>query len=128
MKLANPNKRSTEEWWGRTPDTPFPDYVRLRIAERDRWICQCGCETPIHPTRDAWDTDHKNAIVNGGENRESNGATYHRKHHQQFKTPADLAEKSDRYAKQRRHFGMKKGGTIPYRRFNGTAVYPKGRR
>lgn len=108
MKLANPKKRATEEWRGKSPDTAFPDYVRLRIAERDGWICQCGCMQKIEPTIDAWDTDHKVAIVNGGENRESNGATYFRKHHQQIKTPADLREKSERYRSQRRHFGMKK--------------------
>jgi 5-methylcytosine-specific restriction enzyme A len=133
--------RSTKEWIGKTPDTPFPSRVRVRIFDRDGGRCQCGCSRLIRPG-ESWQTDHRIALINGGQNRESNGCTLLTEHHK-VKTGADLAEKSAVYARRSRHVGAKrkaKGrpllGTVASgirKPFNGPPVYrdtgkPVGRR
>jgi 5-methylcytosine-specific restriction protein A len=113
--------RSVPEWIGKTDDAPFPPRVRLRIFERDKGVCQCGCGIQIRPG-DKWQTDHKIALVNGGENRESNGRTILTEHHK-GKTAEDVAEKSRTYRVKARHLGIKKRRrTIPGRRFNGDPI------
>lgn len=113
--------RSVPEWIGKTDDAPFPPRVRLRIFERDKGVCQCGCGIQIRPG-DKWQTDHKIALVNGGENRESNGRTVLTEHHK-GKTAEDVAEKSRTYRVRARHLGMKKPRTIRrWRKFDGTIV------
>lgn len=97
--------RTLEEWHGRTPDTPVPPRVRIRIFERDKGRCQCGCKVRIRPGM-AWQTDHIIAIINGGENRESNLRTLLTAHHAP-KTAADVAEKSAVYRIKLVHLGMK---------------------
>lgn len=93
--------RAVEEWIGATPDTRIPPRVRLRVFYRDSGICQCGCTRLIH-AGEKWQTDHKIALVNGGENRESNLRTLLTKHHA-TKTAEDVAEKS-RVARKRAKF------------------------
>lgn len=113
--------RSVEEWRGKTADSPIPPRVRLRVFERDGGICQCGCEMVIFPG-DKWQTDHTVALINGGENRESNLRTLLVKHHAS-KTAADVAEKSRVNRKRAAHLGIKKRRrTIPGRKFDGTPV------
>lgn len=97
--------RRVTEWIGSTPDSKIPDRVRLRVAERDGWICQCGCGRAILPW-DKWETDHTRALVNGGENRESNLRTLLLQCHQ-LKTAQDIAEKSKVYRVKRRHRGLR---------------------
>jgi 5-methylcytosine-specific restriction endonuclease McrA len=98
--------RSTKEWIGKTPDTPVPLHVRVRQFERDEGICQCGCDRPIFPG-DKWETDHTTAIINGGENRESNLRTLLGACHK-AKTKQDVAEKAMVYRKRAAHLGLKK--------------------
>lgn len=97
--------RSVPEWIGKTPDTKIPDRVRLRVAEGDRWCCQCGCGREILPW-EAWQTDHTIALVNGGENRESNLRTMLTEHHRS-KTAQDVSEKSRTYRVKKRHRGLR---------------------
>ncbi len=114
--------RSVPEWIGKTPDEPFPPRVRLRIFERDGGKCQCGCNRVIR-AGDKWDTDHAIAIVNGGENRESNGRTILTEHHK-VKTKSDLKIKSKTARVRGRHLGVKKLRSIrSWRKFDGTPVY-----
>lgn len=98
--------RSVPEWIGKTSDSNIPDRVRMRVAERDGWRCQCGCDRDILPW-ESWDTDHKKALVNGGENRESNLRTLLTEHHR-LKTAQDVSEKSKIYRVKKRHRGLRK--------------------
>lgn len=98
--------RELPEWIGKTDDTPIPPRVRARVFERDKGICQCGCTIKIQAGM-SWDTDHAIAIINGGENRESNLRTLLTAHHKQ-KTMADVQEKSRVYQKRLKHIGLKK--------------------
>ncbi len=62
--------RSLPEWIGTTPDTSIPPRVRLRVWERCEGRCgECGRK--ITPS-DTWIVEHLTALINGGQNRESN--------------------------------------------------------
>jgi 5-methylcytosine-specific restriction protein A len=98
--------RSTDEWIGKTDDTPFPPRVRLRTFERDGGRCQCGCNRLIR-VGEKWQTDHIKALINGGENRESNARTILTEHHKE-KTAEDVAEKSVTYRKKSKNLGIRK--------------------
>jgi 5-methylcytosine-specific restriction protein A len=110
--------RSVPEWIGATPDTPVPGRVRVRQYERDNGRCKCGCNRKIM-AGEAWDTDHKIALINGGQNRESNLTTLLTEHHQKIKTPRDVQIKSKTYRMQKRHLGIRKRSTFPGSRDSG---------
>ena len=111
--------RAIDEWIGQTSNSRIPPRVRLRVFYRDSGICQCGCQRLIH-AGEKWQTDHRIALVNGGENRESNLRTLLAKHHA-TKTKADVAEKSRVYRKRSSHLGIKKPRAITrWRRFDGS--------
>jgi 5-methylcytosine-specific restriction protein A len=119
--------RAVEEWIGKTPDSPAPPRVRLRVFDRDKGICQCGCTRKIRPG-DKWETDHIVAIINGGENRETNLQTLLEQCHD-IKTGRDVATKSDTYHKRARHLGLKRtrsplpgGKNSPWKRKIGGGV------
>lgn len=98
--------RSTAEWIGKTDDERPPDRVRVRVYLRYGGRCQCGCDRLIL-TGELWNADHKIAIINGGENRESNLVPLIEAHHR-VKTRADVAMKSVTYESRKRHLGLKK--------------------
>lgn len=62
--------RKVPEWIGETANTKIPRRVRTRTFERFGGICH-RCERKIHTGED-WILEHMQALVNGGENRESN--------------------------------------------------------
>lgn len=111
--------RSVAEWKGKTDDTPVPNRVRLRVFLRHDGICHC-CGRKIY-SGDAWVCDHVVAIVNGGENRESNLKPLCDWCDKKVKTPDDVAKKSLTYRKQSAHLGLrkKKGPPIPGSRRSG---------
>lgn len=91
--------RSTPEWIGKTDDTPVPPRVKLRVFETHGGIC---AETGVKIRGgDIWDCDHEIALINGGENRESNLRPVLRTAHRE-KTKADVAikVKNDRVRKK----------------------------
>lgn len=96
--------RVTAEWIGKTDDAKAPPRVQLRTFLRFKGRC-VACETMITRRRD-WQLDHKVALINGGENRESNLQLLctgcHRK-----KTRADVAAKAATSKTQKRHLGIK---------------------
>lgn len=106
--------RTVEEWIGKTDDTPVPDRVKLRVLKKFDRICQCGCGKTIRPG-DGWRCDHKIAIINSGENRESNLQPLLLKCDIEVKLPADLAEKKASYKTQKSHYRIKraKGRPMP---------------
>lgn len=62
--------RSVPEWTGRTPDAKIPARVALRVFEREGGICYLS-GIKIRPGM-KWELDHRIALINGGEHRESN--------------------------------------------------------
>ena len=94
--------RAVPEWIGKTHDAKIPPRVRLRIFERENGVCHLSGRK-IMPG-EPWDLDHKLALVNGGEHRESNLFPALRDKHK-IKTAADVAEKAKRNAVAARHVG-----------------------
>lgn len=111
--------RTVPEWIGATPDSAIPPRVRVRVFERFKGKCQCGCGRKIL-TGEAWHCDHITALCNSGEHRESNLRPLLVTHHA-LKTGDDVAEKSRIYAKKSRHLGIRKPRTIcGWRLFDGS--------
>ena len=97
--------RALPEWIGRTPDTPVPPRVRVRVFDRYEGRCCCGCNRKIM-AGEKWDCEDTIAIINGGERRESNLKPWLSEHHPK-KTAQDVAEKSRVYRKRMKHLGIK---------------------
>lgn len=94
--------RRVPEWIGKTPDAKVPPRVRLRVFMDYEGRCWLSGRkiAPGEP----WDLDHKVALANGGEHRESNLAPALKDKHR-AKTAADVAEKSSVYRKASKHHG-----------------------
>lgn len=95
--------RAVEEWIGATPDTPAPPRVRLRRFDHFNGVCQLTFRK-IRPG-DKWELHHAKALINGGENRESNLVPVLKAAHK-LETAANVAEKSRVYAKRLKHVGI----------------------
>lgn len=109
--------RSVEEWIGKTDDTPIPPRVKLRVFEAHGGVCHIA-KRKIR-AGEPWDCDHVKAIINGGENRESNLAPALRDKHRE-KTAEDVAEKARIARKRAKHLGITKPKRPwPSRGFNG---------
>lgn len=89
--------RDTKEWIGRDDNHRAPGKVRdrLRLAFPNCYLCTRKIETG-----EPMALDHVVALINGGENRESNLRPVHQACHA-TKTAADVAEKA-RIAKKRK--------------------------
>ncbi len=97
-------RRSVPEWIGKTSDTPVPARVMLRVFERYDGVCHIT-ERKILPG-EKWDCDHKDAICNGGENRESNLRPALKQPHRD-KTREDVAVKARDDRIRKKHLGIK---------------------
>jgi 5-methylcytosine-specific restriction protein A len=94
--------RSVKEWIGKTDDAPFPPRVRLRILDRFAGNCaSCGKHIVGRFT-----CDHIVALINGGENRESNGQPLCRDC-TKLKDKADVSVKSKTAAVRKARHGLK---------------------
>lgn len=102
--------RSVEEWIGKTPDSPVPPRVRLRVFERHGGRCHISGRKIA--AGEPWDLDHIVALVNGGEHRESNLAPALRDKHR-VKTAADVAEKASVRKRALSHRGIRKPSRFP---------------
>lgn len=119
--------RKVPEWIGKTPDTPAPSRVRLRVFETHNGKCYLTGRK-ITPA-DKWELDHKVALINGGENRESNLAPALKSAHQK-KTREDVAMKAKDRRIRQKHLGIApKKATLPgskqskfKRKMDGTVV------
>lgn len=96
--------RTVAEWIGRNDDTPAPPRVRLRVFEAYGGRCHWSGQK-IQPG-DSWDLDHIRALINGGENRETNLAPILRGKPHKDKTAADVAEKSKVARVRQKHLGI----------------------
>lgn len=92
--------RKVDEWIGKSPDTPVPARVKVRVFEAHGGRCHISGRKI--QAGDAWDLDHVLALKNGGENRESNLAPALRTEHRK-KTRSDMALKK-KIARVRKKF------------------------
>lgn len=95
--------RALPEWVGKSPDTPVPPRVRLRVFERYGGKCYLSGRK-IMPG-DRWEIEHVKALIMGGENRESNLAPALAAPHRE-KTNRDLADKSKADRVRKKHLGI----------------------
>ncbi len=96
--------REVPEWIGKTPDTKIPARVQARVFERHGGRCHITGRKIL--ASDTWETDHVLAIINGGENRESNLAPALTSPHRK-KTDADLKIKSKTARVRNKFLGIK---------------------
>jgi len=94
--------RDVQEWIGRTHDTKAPPRVRQRCFDKSKGTCHL-CKLPIK-TGESWELDHVKALINGGENRETNLAPAH-SHCHLAKTKGDVAEKKKVHRVRGKHIG-----------------------
>ena len=117
--------RNLPEWIGKTDTTPAPPRVKARIVLAQDGICACGCGQKLGQSGEGIEFDHAQALILGGENRETNLRALRSRCHK-AKTAEDVAQKSTEARKRAKHLGLKKTTRkIPYRRFDGTPVWPK---
>ena len=96
--------RSVDEWIGKSDDDVPPPRVRVRVFDRCKGRCGI-CKRRIR-AGEAWTLEHLEALILGGENRESNlGVTCD--WCLPAKNKADVGKKSTIYRKRRKHLGVK---------------------
>jgi 5-methylcytosine-specific restriction protein A len=95
--------RALEEWVGKTPDTKIPDRIKDRVW--DDCGSRCHRCTRLHRGEPGWIIEHLKALINGGENRQSNlclSCPWCKTE----KDAEDVAEKSASYAVRKKHRGI----------------------
>jgi 5-methylcytosine-specific restriction enzyme A len=95
--------RTVPEWTGETPETAVPPRVKIRVFDAHGGRCHWSGKKI--GAGDRWDVDHVRALINGGENRESNLAPILREKHKQ-KTARDVDEKSKVARLRAKHLGL----------------------
>jgi len=110
--------RAVPEWIGKTPDTKVPPHVRARIFKAHGGKCYLSGR--IIRAGEPWELDHPIALVNGGENRESNLAPALKDKHRE-KTKADVAEKATVARKFAKNIGIRKPSRLKGQRFRPSA-------
>jgi 5-methylcytosine-specific restriction protein A len=106
--------RAVPEWIGKTPDTPIPPRVKDRVFDRYEGRCYLSGRTIRRG--EPWDAEHIIAIINGGENRESNLAPALKDKHKE-KTKIDVAIKSKNYRVRTKSRGQKRPSRLQGRQF-----------
>lgn len=102
--------RSVPEWIGKTDDTPVPDRVKLRVFEKYEGKCYLS---GIRLTPGTWEVEHIQAIINGGENRESNLAPVSKGKVHQAKSREDVKIRAITYRKKKANIGLRKKSRMP---------------
>ncbi|MCV6826031.1 MULTISPECIES: HNH endonuclease [Halocynthiibacter] len=96
--------RSVPEWIGKTPDTPVPPRVKLRVFEAHGGRCYLSGRKIT--AADKWELEHVLALSLGGENRESNLAPALKSEHKK-KTARDVAQKAKNARVRKKHLGLR---------------------
>ena len=110
--------REVPLWVGKTPDSQVPARVRLRVFEAHGGRCWISGRK-IMPG-EAWELDHRIALINGGTHSEDNLAPALKAAHR-AKTDADLRTKSKIARVRKKHLGLiPKGWGKRSRKMNGT--------
>ncbi len=117
--------RQVPEWIGERDDQAIPARVKVRVFDACGGRCVLCTLQVRGKLRPAY--DHKEALINRGQHRESNLQLLCENCHA-LKTKIDVAEKSQMYHKRVKALGLKpKRRTIGGRKFDGTPVPPKWR-
>lgn len=113
--------RAVDEWVATNDNQAIPARVKIRVFDRASGVC-AECTLQIAgKLRSAY--DHIQALINGGQHRESNLQLLCVPCHA-VKTKADVAEKSVTARVRAKHLGIKKPRTIrAWRKFDGTIVH-----
>lgn len=106
--------RKPPEWIGKSADRRPPPRVRARVFLTHGGKCHISGRA-IRPG-DAWELDHVIALVNGGENRESNLAPALKVAHK-AKTALDVAEKAKVARVRAKHLGIQEKRQWGHSRF-----------
>ena len=114
--------RSIPEWIGKTPNTPVPPRVKVRVFEAYDGRCYLS-GVKIQPGM-KWEVEHKLALCLGGQNRENNLAPALVEAHK-AKTAQDVGMKSKADRIRMKHLGLKNPsrGFRGHRKFNGDVVW-----
>jgi 5-methylcytosine-specific restriction enzyme A len=97
--------RSVPEWIGKTSNTDVPPRVRARVFLAKGGRCH-RCTRKVNASIEPWTCEHLIALVNDGENRESNlGVTC--ENCLPAKNAEDVAEKSKVARKRVKDMGLK---------------------
>lgn len=102
--------RKVEEWIGEHDDQEIPARVKLRIILRSKGRCvQCQrkFDAKLKPQM-----DHRPALINGGEHRESKIFATCAACHSAF-TKLDRKEKTQRESGERKRYGLDKPKSRP---------------
>jgi 5-methylcytosine-specific restriction protein A len=95
--------RKVDEWIGKTPDSKIPERVLIRVYDREGGICHvCG----LSLKGKKWEADHRPALINGGENRESKIFPACKPCHREI-TKKDVAEKAKTAAMKANAIGLR---------------------
>ena len=97
--------RPVPEWIGKTDTTQPPPRVKARIVLAQDGLCACGCGVKLGAAGEVVEFDHEIALVNGGENRETNLRALRRPCHGE-KTKTDVAEKAKVARVLAKHLGI----------------------
>ena len=110
--------RTTDEWIATDDDQAVPARVKIRVFDRYNKRCADCTNEIVGKLRPAY--DHIQALINGGQNRESNLQLLCVPCHA-VKTKADVAEKSVTARKRGKAIGITKPRTMTrWRRFDGS--------
>lgn len=107
--------RTVPEWIGKTDDAKVPPRVRLRIWLDNEGICWLS-KRKIRPG-EPWELEHKIALCNGGQHRETNLAPALKDKHKE-KTAADVAEQALVRRKQKADIGIRSAPKLQSRGFD----------
>jgi 5-methylcytosine-specific restriction enzyme A len=121
-KLASgTTARALPEWIGKTPDTPVPDRVQLRILQRQHG--KCALTGRKFRVGDKKRLDHILAVIDGGKNQESNLWWIIDAEHKD-KTKAEAAVRKKVRARAKKHAGIKRVAKQPLQNRNDLAQKP----
>jgi 5-methylcytosine-specific restriction protein A len=104
--------RTVKEWIGKTPDAKIPDEVKLRIVLRGEGKCAGPCKRKFGPKLTP-EFDHRPALCNGGEHRESQIFAVCFECHLD-RTKEDLSARAKTKRMQKTYFGIKRKPTRPW--------------
>lgn len=102
--------RSVPEWIGKTPDSKVPPHVRMRIFLAHDGRCYLTGRK-IRPG-EYWELEHKKALCNGGEHRESNMAPALYAPHK-VKSAEDVKERAKVDRLRKFNMGIRKPSRMP---------------
>lgn len=125
-----PRTAHLKEWIGKTPESMPGQIVLLRLYAKQNGLCACGCTRVMSFERDVIHCDHKIALADGGENRESNLQLMLEEHHVAKTKDENIARGKERTHKakafkmHRTASRLRGGGGFPKREPQHTATRP----